>query len=58
MNTIRDGFALFLKFLAVNVLVGSWDGYWVNINNYYLYFDECGMVYFNPYDYDNTLRIS
>ncbi|MBM4053307.1 MAG: hypothetical protein FJ264_01255 [Planctomycetes bacterium] len=49
---------LFIKTLAVHVLLGSWDDYWININNYYLYFDECGMVYLIPYDYDLTLGIS
>ena len=49
---------LFLRFLAVNVLVGSWDDHWLNANNYYLYFDESGKLYFIPYDYDRTLGIS
>lgn len=49
---------IFLKHLAVNVLVGSVDDYWINTKNYYLYFDECGTVYFIPYDYDLTLGIS
>lgn len=46
---------IFLKALAVDVMVGMWDDYWGNQNNYYLYFDEYGKCYFIPYDYDNTL---
>jgi len=46
---------LFLKTYAVNVMVGMWDDYWGNGNNYYLYFSPNGKVYFIPYDYDNTL---
>lgn len=49
---------LFLRILAVDTVVGMWDGYWVNANNYYLYFDAGGKVYFIPYDYDNTLGVS
>lgn len=49
---------LFLKTYAVNVLVGMWDDYWGNGNNYYLYFSPNGKVYFIPYDYDNTLGTS
>ncbi|WP_347273533.1 CotH kinase family protein [Candidatus Kuenenia sp.] len=48
----------FLRFLAVNVLIGSWDDHWLNANNYYLYFDESEKLYFIPYDYDRTLGIS
>ena len=46
---------LFLRQLAVNVMVGMWDDYWVNGNNYYFYFDSRNRFYFIPYDYDNTL---
>ena len=49
---------LFLRTIAVNVMVGMWDDYWVNQNNYYLYMDVDGKVYFIPYDYDNTLGTS
>ncbi len=49
---------LFLKAQAVNVMVGMWDDYWVNQNNYYFYFDLNGRFYFIPYDYDNTLGTS
>jgi hypothetical protein len=53
---------IFLKTLAVEVALGHWDNYWVNINNYYLYFDNISAtdykVYLLPYDLDNTLGIS
>jgi len=49
---------LFLKTYAVNVLVGMWDDYWVNGNNFYFYFGGNGKAYFIPYDYDNTLGTS
>lgn len=48
----------FLKLLAVNVVLGRWDNYWVTANNYYLYFDKTGKAYFIPYDFDNTLGTS
>lgn len=49
---------LFLKTYAVNVVVGMWDDYWVNGNNFYFYFSPNGKAYFIPYDYDNTLGTS
>lgn len=49
---------LFLKTMAVNVMLGMWDDYWGNGNNYYLYFSPNGKVYFIPYDYDNSLGTS
>ena len=49
---------LFLRAYAVNVIVGMWDDYWCNTNNYYFYFDGDGKFYFIPYDYDNTLGTS
>lgn len=45
----------FLKTLAVTVLVGHWDAYWGNKNNYYAWFDNKGRFHFIPYDADNTL---
>jgi hypothetical protein len=47
-----------LKYLAINILVGSWDDYWFLMNNYYLYY-EPGIDKFHliPYDYDNTFGI-
>ncbi len=49
---------LFLKTYAVNVMVGMWDDYWVNTNNFYFHMAVNGKVYFIPYDYDNTLGTS
>lgn len=46
---------LFLKTLAVNVAVGSWDDYWNLSSNYYLYLERDGRVHYIPYDFDNTL---
>ena len=46
---------LFLRAMAVNVMVGMWDDYWINSNNYYFYFDLNHRFYFIPFDYDNTL---
>ena len=50
--------SLFLKTYAVNVIVGMWDDYWVNGNNFYFYMGTNGKAYFIPYDYDNTLGTS
>jgi spore coat protein H len=47
-----------LKAYAVNVMVGMWDDYWANGNNFYFYFNGSGKGYFIPYDYDNTLGTS
>jgi spore coat protein CotH len=48
----------FLRYYAVEVFAGHWDGYAYNKNNYYLYNDpETGMFHFIPYDPDNTLGI-
>ena len=49
---------LFLRTYAVNVMVGMWDDYWHNTNNFYFYFDENDKFYFIPFDYDNTLGTS
>ena len=46
---------LFLRAYAVNVMVGMWDDYWKNKNNFYFYFDSQHRFYFIPFDYDNTL---
>jgi len=48
----------FLKWLAMNVLVGSWDDYWYLKNNYYLYHNTAADRFeFIPYDYDNTYGV-
>ena len=49
---------LFLRAYAVNVMVGMWDDYWKNQNNFYFYFDSNHRFYFIPFDYDNTLGTS
>ncbi|KAA3620088.1 MAG: T9SS C-terminal target domain-containing protein [Calditrichaeota bacterium] len=48
----------FLRFLALNTLLGMWDDYWFNKNNYYLYHNlHSDKFEFVPYDYDNTYGI-
>ena len=48
----------FLRVLAVDAVVGSWDDYWFLKNNYYLYHNpETDQFEFIPYDYDNTFGI-
>lgn len=49
---------LFAKTYAINVILGMWDDYWANGNNYYFYFDSNGKSYFIPYDYDNVLGVN
>ena len=53
---------LLVRTYATVVAVGSWDDYWNNSNNYYLYFNstdsEQYKFYFIPYDLDNTLGSS
>lgn len=52
---------LLLRTIAVTVAVGSWDDYWNNHNNWYLYFDNTGPdyhFYYIPYDFDYTLGTS
>ena len=45
----------FLKYMAMNMLLGMPDDYWAMGNNYYLYFDPQGKIEFIPYDYDQCL---
>ena len=53
---------LLLRTYAVNVIVGMWDDYWNNANNYYIYFNTSDKndykFFFIPFDYDNTLGTS
>ena len=53
---------LLLRTYAVNVIVGMWDDYWNNCNNYYIYFNSSDVndykFFFIPFDYDNTLGTS
>ena len=49
---------LFLKTIATNVILGMWDDYWGNKNNFYFYFDKkTEKAYYIPYDYDNVLGV-
>ncbi len=45
----------YIKCMAVEVLLGGWDGYLLWCNNYYLYDNpETGKFEFIPYDFDHT----
>ncbi|MCR9250099.1 MAG: CotH kinase family protein [bacterium] len=47
-----------IRYFAVEALVGHWDGYSYNKNNFYLYENpENGLIEFIPYDVDNTFGI-
>lgn len=49
---------LYLRQLAVEALIGHWDGYSFNQNNFYLFYNgQTGKVIFLPYDVDNTWGI-
>jgi spore coat protein H len=48
----------YLKQLAIEALLGHWDGYSYNKNNFYLYYNSVtALVEFIPYDADNTWGI-
>jgi spore coat protein CotH len=57
----------FLRWAAVNMLLGSWDNYYASASNYYLYnsghrgeaddFVSSPYFHFIPWDYDNCLGI-
>lgn len=48
----------YIRYLACDILFGNWDGYPINMNNYYLYEDpQSGVIHYIPYDLDNTLGI-
>lgn len=48
----------FLRYLAVEIFTGHWDGYSYNKNNYYLFHNlNTGKFEFIPYDTDNTYGI-
>jgi spore coat protein H len=60
VEQIRDRFNVdgFLRVLAFETLVGHWDNYWFNKNNFYLYSNPLtGRFEFIPYDVDNTFGI-
>ena len=46
---------MFLRYLAMNVILGMPDDYWAMGNNYYLFFPDDGKITFLPYDYDHGL---
>ncbi len=45
----------FLRYLAINVLIGRWDDYWSIGSNYYLYFNNEGKIEHFPTDFDISL---
>jgi len=45
----------FLRYQAMNMLIGRWDDYWAMGNNYCLYFNNNGKIEFIPSDYDMAL---
>lgn len=48
----------YLRYAAIDVLFGNWDGYSFNMNNYYLYEDpSTHQVHYMAYDLDNVLGI-
>ncbi|SDC30876.1 CotH kinase family protein [Williamwhitmania taraxaci] len=48
----------YLKYMAMEVLTGHWDGYSYNKNNFYLYHNQATNKFeFIPYDLDNTFGI-
>lgn len=48
----------YLKVAAIDVLVGNWDGYIYNQNNFYLYHNPLSDQFeYIPYDVDNTWGI-
>jgi predicted secreted protein len=49
---------LFLKSMAAEAILGHWDGFWGNGNNYMFYIDEQQVLHFIPFDTDNTLGTS
>jgi hypothetical protein len=60
-NAIMQAFDVdgFLRRMALDVLSGHWDNYWVNANNYYLFLHpETRRWDFIPYDFDNAFGIN
>jgi spore coat protein H len=45
----------FIRAQALDVLLGQIDGYWSMGNNYYLYFNENGVLEWIPFDYEHVL---
>ena len=46
----------FMKFWAMEALVGQWDGYSSNRNNYYLYHHPVGQVQLHPWGRHDPVR--
>ncbi len=47
-----------LQYFAMNILTGSWDDYWSQMNNYYLYHNPSENKFqVIPYDYDNSFGV-
>ncbi|TRY34049.1 CotH kinase family protein [Aliiglaciecola sp. M165] len=49
---------LLMKGLAAEAVLGHWDGFWGNGNNFMFYIDEQAVLHFIPFDTDNTLGTS
>lgn len=49
---------IFLKSLASEAVLGHWDGFWGNNNNYMFYIDENEILHLIPFDTDNALGTS
>jgi len=48
----------YLKVIAADILLGNWDGYIYNQNNFYLYHNTISDKFeYIPYDLDNTIGI-
>jgi spore coat protein CotH len=48
----------YLKALAAEVLIGHWDNYFYNKNNYFIYHHPTtGKMVYMPYDMDNTFGV-
>ncbi len=59
-SVIEDYFDvdMYLRQLAVEAILGHWDGYSYNKNNFYLYYNgQTGIFHYIPYDTDNTWGI-
>lgn len=57
IDTIFDVDA-YLKVLATEMLIGHWDNYFFNKNNYYLYHHQASRKFvYLPYDMDNTFGV-
>jgi len=51
----RVDVAAFLRFAALETMLGHWDGYSLNSNNYRLYFEPGGKAHFLPHGLDQIL---